>query len=90
MVWPPTLPNMVCLRSIQSQRSSVMKNCDPFVSRAPLFAIATCPRWLNLIRLCSSSLKGSPYTDSPPRPVPVGSPVWIMKSLMTRCQMTPS
>ena len=21
-----------------------------------------------------------PYTEAPPRPVPVGSPVWIMKS----------
>ena len=38
----------------------------------------------------NSSSKLSPYMDSPPIPVPVGSPPWIIKSLIIRWKMTPS
>jgi hypothetical protein len=38
-----TLPKMVFLRSRWSQRSSVMKNCDPLLCGAFAFAHATMP-----------------------------------------------
>jgi len=39
-----------------------------------LFAMASTPRPVCVSRESNSSLKGLPYTDSPPVPVPVGSP----------------
>lgn len=38
----------------------------------------------------NSSLKLLPQIDSPPVPSPFGSPVWIMKSLITRWNSNPS
>jgi hypothetical protein len=51
-------------------------NCDLFVL-GPEFAIDSMPRpsWCN--DLTNSSLSGPPNAESPPVPLPVGSPPWI-------------
>ena len=81
-----TLPNTVCLPSRWGWGEWVMKNWLPFVF-GPAFAMEMTP---------VSCLSGFPFSSSsnwypgPPRPVPVGSPPWIMKLLMTRWKVTPS
>mmetsp|Transcript_8615 Transcript_8615/g.35906 ORF Transcript_8615/g.35906 Transcript_8615/m.35906 type:complete len:249 (-) Transcript_8615:191-937(-) len=88
MVAPATLPKIVCLRfSCSACWPTRKKNCEAL----PLseLAIATTPLWLNRSREWISSGKGSPYAASPPSPVPVGSPVWMMKSLTMRWKMHP-
>ena len=77
IVFPVTLPKIVCFLSIQSHAPNVMKNWLWLVCGLFALAIATCPRWLNLIRVWNSSLKGRPQIDAPPEPDPVGSPVCI-------------
>ena len=57
-----------------------MKNCESFVS-SPLLAIARMPELVNWSDETNSS---SNETPEPPVPSPLGSPPWIMKSLMTR------
>ena len=60
--------------------STVMKNCEPLVS-GPLLAIASTPGPVN----CSAALNSSSNLyPGPPVPSPLGSPPWIMKSLITR------
>ena len=83
------MPKIVCLLSSHSQLASVMKNCEPFVF-GPLLAIPSSPRCVKRSRPWHSSLNGAPYTDSPPVPVPVGSPVCAMNSLITRWKTQPS
>ena len=60
---------------------SVTKNCDPLVL-GPLLAIARSPPESN--RSAGDSSSGKRYPGSPV-PVPVGSPIWIMNSGITRC-----
>jgi hypothetical protein len=55
----------------------------PLVS-LPLFAILKMPAPVCRNSGCSSSSNLPPYILSPPLPVPVGSPPWIMKSRMIR------
>lgn len=80
------------LRSVHTRR----RTCDLFVFGA-LLAIATIPRALNLSVGRISSSNGAPQIDSPPLPVPVGSPVcvnlprtWIINPAMFRCHFTSS
>jgi hypothetical protein len=74
-----TSPKMVCLRFRCGVLRTVMKNCDPLVP-GPTLALANrygrsnCSGW-------NSSLNWYPGR---PRPVPVGSPLWIMKPSITR------
>lgn len=68
-------------RYSSKKQEKLTKNCALFVS-APAFAMASIPRLLNLSVDRISSGKGRPQIDCPPLPVPVGSPVWIMKFLM--------
>jgi len=85
MVWPTTLPKSVCLPSSDGARPNVMKNWLPFVFvPLPALAMPIMPRYLNFNRGWISSAYGLPYMDSQPSPVPVLSPPWIMKSLITR------
>lgn len=74
--------------------TQVIKNCDPDLSASfticratkvspfvfgPEFAMANIPAPTNRSSGLSSSANLSPYTDVPPRPVPVGSPPCIIK-----------
>ena len=78
-----TRPNIVCFPSSHGHGFSDTKNCDPFVF-GPEFAIDTTPAPVCLRLRVISSSNLPPYTLSPPRPVPVGSPPWIMNPLMMR------
>ena len=78
-----TLPKTVCFPSRCGVGARVMKNWLPLVS-GPAFAILTMPAPVCLRLGLISSANGRPQQDSPPRPVPVGSPVWIIKLGMTR------
>ena len=57
--------------------------CSPFVP-GPELAIDRTPAPVWWSSRWSSSSNLPPQTDSPPRPVPVGSPPWIMKPGMMR------
>ena len=81
---PVTVPKIVCFLFSQSLRSSVTKNWLPFVLGSLALAQATIPRRRNCSREWNSSSNGAPYTDSPPWPVPVGSPPCTMKSFTIR------
>lgn len=65
-----------------------MKNWEPLVF-GPELAMARRPTLSNFTFAVHSSWKGFPQMDSPPRPVPVGSPHWTMKLGMTRWKMMP-
>jgi len=80
---------MVCLPSRCGHGASVIKNWEPFVF-GPLFAIDKIPAPVCFSSRVTSSSNFRPQTDSPPRPVPVGSPPWTMKSLMMRWKTMPS
>ena len=62
------------------------RTCEPLVL-GPEFAIETTPAPVCLRSRLISSSNLPPKHDSPPRPVPVGSPPWTMKSLITRWKM---
>mmetsp|Transcript_26585 Transcript_26585/g.89451 ORF Transcript_26585/g.89451 Transcript_26585/m.89451 type:complete len:247 (+) Transcript_26585:1011-1751(+) len=89
-VCPATVPKIVCLPSSHLHSSNEKKNCARFVSGAFSLAMASCPRWLNRIRGEGSSRNGLPQMDSPPSPVPVGSPPWAMKPGMIRWKVVRS
>lgn len=80
---PTTMPKTVCLKLRWLADLYRMKNCDPLLW-GPLLAMLTTPRpeWTSFE--FSSSLNGLPHIDSPPLPVPVGSPPWIMKFLRAK------
>lgn len=82
-----TLPNMVCFRSSQSQRSRVIKNWLPFVCGALEFAHATKPLWLNLRRVWNSSANVPPYILSPPENSETLF-IWQMRSNTIRFEHT--
>lgn len=81
-----TLPKIVCFPSSQGVGARVMKNWLPFVL-GPLFAILKMPAPVCFKPSWISSANFSPYMELPPRPVPVGSPVWSMKLGMMRWKM---
>ena len=78
-----TTPNTVCFPSSASQSArAVMRNCDAFLFSPPPLAMDTVPfaPCFNVARISSSKKRAwspysLPYTESPPLPVPVGSPV---------------
>lgn len=65
--------------------TTVMKNWEPLVP-APAFAMLSVYGRSCLSVVWNSSSNSPPQMLSPPMPVPVGSPVWIMK-LCTRGQI---
>lgn len=95
-----TRPKIVCFPSSHGVGARVMKlphnqhrpstlqfgatyNCDPLVS-GPEFAILNMPAPVCFRPGCISSANFPPSADRPPRPVPVGSPPWIMNPGMMR------
>ena len=82
-----TRPKMVCFPSSHGVGASVMKNCDPLVF-GPLLAMDKTPAPVCFSSRVISSSNLPPNADTPPRPVPVGSPPWIMKSEITRWKGT--
>lgn len=64
-----------------------MKNWLPLVP-GPLLAMDNIPFPVCLRDGWNSSSNLPPKMELPPRPVPVGSPPWIMKSGMIRWKMT--
>mmetsp|Transcript_8347 Transcript_8347/g.27546 ORF Transcript_8347/g.27546 Transcript_8347/m.27546 type:complete len:233 (+) Transcript_8347:126-824(+) len=86
---PTTLPKTVCLPSRWAADLNVMKNCDPFVF-GPELAIDSTPLPSCLSLAIGSSANGFPHLDSPPVPVPVGSPPCTMKFFNSRWKGRPS
>lgn len=58
--------------------TTVTKNCEPLVPGPPLAILSVYGRSCLSVAWNSSS-NSPPQMLSPPMPVPVGSPVWIMK-----------
>ena len=96
-----TCPKQVFFPSSHSVGTTVMNHWLPFVSKNKEYdygwnyslgpALAYDRRYG---KLCfndgwNSSSKSPPQIDSPPVPLPVGSPVWIMNDLMTRWNWCP-
>ena len=86
----------VAIRQGATQQSGCCKSASTadLVERqsADLFAMARTPRPVCVSRESNSSLKGLPYTDSPPVPVPVGSPpyhigTWLSRNISGGCQI---
>lgn len=61
--------------------TTVMKNCEPLVPGPALAMLRVYGRSCLSVAWNSSS-NSPPQILSPPMPVPVGSPVWIMKPCM--------
>ena len=78
-----TFPNTVFLPLRCGHLTYVKKNCEALVL-GPELAMDMTPRLvcLSVSRISSGNLP--PQMDAPPRPVPVGSPPWIMKPFMLR------
>ena len=74
-----TLPKMVCLLSKCGAGARVTKNWLPF-ELGPLFAMESTPAPVCFRLEVISSENFPPYMESPPLPLPVGSPPWIIKS----------
>src|ERR1039458_7842708 len=81
-----TSPKTLCLLSSQGVAASVMKNWLPLVF-GPALAIDRVPALVCFRSLWNSSANLYP---GPPRPVPSGSPPWIMKPGITRWKIVPS
>ena len=70
--------------ALKDKIADKLEEANPFVL-APLLAMDIVPRlscFAAPFRSCSS-LNGVPQCDSPPAPVPVGSPVWICQGSET-------
>lgn len=96
-----TMPAPVCFRSRVISSSNLPLRCDDFgwdrglMGQLQKGTIQPSSSEVGTSQPPSTShiyiyLRTHPYIDSPPRPVPVGSPPWIMKSLMIRWKIVPS
>lgn len=80
-----TLPKIVCFPSSHGVGARVIKNWDPF-EFGPEFAIHKIPAPVCFNAGVISSSNFPPNILSPPRPVPVGSPPWIICVLIQPSQ----